>query len=182
MTPALTHLGVTRPLLLTLLLTTLWALLTACQAKEPANKPALTGVSMTGIDHLADHLSVQDFWVNGRSGFQAGKGGRTVCCGTVPKRWYPGAQIEVSWAVANWQAGTWHCFRRQVPLDRYDELGQLYVHFMPDGTVRALLSNYYPEGNAYPGPRIPIPSKKPWDVYPPPPTVEHCPENEGPHP
>jgi len=164
------------------LLTLLWALLKACQAKEPANKPALTGVSMTGIDHQADHLSVQDFWVNGRSGFQAGKGGRTVCCGTVPKRWHPGAQIEVSWAVANWQAGTWHCFRRQVPLDRYDELGRLYVHFMPDGSVRALLSNYAPWGNAYPGPRIPIPSKKPWDVYPPPPTVEHCPENEGPHP
>jgi hypothetical protein len=158
----------------------LWALLTACQAKEPANKPALTGVSMTGIDHLADHLSVQDFWVNGRAGFQAGQGGRTVCCGTVPKRWHPGVQIEVRWEVANWRAGTWHCFRRQVPLDRYDELGRLYVHFMPDGSVRALLSNYAPWGNAYPGPRIHIPDKEPWKVYPRPPITEHCPENERP--
>lgn len=28
-------------------------------------------VGMTGIDHLADHLSAQDYWENGQPGFQA---------------------------------------------------------------------------------------------------------------
>jgi hypothetical protein len=149
--------------------------LTACQAVSP--KPELTGVGMTGIDHLADHLSVQDYWVDGHAGFQAGKGGSNVCCARVPKVWFPGAQVEVRWEVANWKKGTWRCYRRMVPLDRFDELGHLYVHFMPDGQVRALLSNNAPWGNAYPGPRTPIPKKEPWSVYPRPPVTDDCPEN-----
>jgi hypothetical protein len=149
--------------------------LSACQATQP--NPALSDVGMTGIDHLADHLSVQDYWVNGRAGFQAGKGGSNVCCAKVPQVWHAGAQIEVKWDVANWKNGTWRCHRRMVSLDRYDEIGHLYVHFMPDGSVRALLSNDAPWGNAYPGPHIPIPKKEPWAVYPRPPVTDVCPEN-----
>src|SRR5690606_28051864 len=43
-----------------------------CQA--PREESA--GVGITGIDHLADHLSVQDSSVAGYGGAQAGKGGR----------------------------------------------------------------------------------------------------------
>jgi hypothetical protein len=149
--------------------------LSACQSTR--SEVPLTGVGMTGIDHLPDHLSVQDYWVNGRAGFQAGKGGSNVCCAKVPQQWFPGAQIEVRWEVANWKKGTWRCYHRMVTLDRYDETGQLFVHFLPDGSVRALLSNYAPWGNAYPGPRIPIPKKEPWSVYPRPPVSDVCPEN-----
>ncbi len=47
--------------------------LTGCQM--PPKSSSTMSVGMTGIDHLADHLSVQDYWVNGQPGFQAGKGG-----------------------------------------------------------------------------------------------------------
>ena len=138
----------------------------------------MEGVSMTGIDHLADQLSVQDFWVDGRSGFQAGKGGSVVCCARIPLKWTPSASVEVRWEVANWRDGTWRCFRRRIPLEPYDELGRLYVHFLPDGGLKAVVSNYAPRANVYPGPRMPIPKKEPWDQYPKLPPTDHCPENE----
>ena len=163
-----------RGLLLACLCSTL---LPACQAVS--DEVRTEGVSMTGIDHLADHLSVQDFWVDGRSGFQAGKGGRVVCCARIPLKWTPSASVEVRWEVANWRDGTWRCFRRRVPLQPYSaELGDLFVHFLPDGQVEAVVSNYAPWSKVYPGPRVPIPKKEPWDNYPKPPPTDHCPENE----
>src|SRR5690606_32452553 len=63
----------------------------ACEAQTPSTpKESMTGVGITGIDHLADYLSVQEFSVNGYKAGQAGKGGSTVCCAMLPVRWRPG--------------------------------------------------------------------------------------------
>lgn len=109
------------------LLISLWA----NNSHAMGERVVMEGVSMTGVDHLADHLSVQDFWVDGRHGFQAGKGGRVVCCARIPLKWTAATSIEVRWEVANWREGTWRCFRRRVSLDPYAELGELFVHFLP---------------------------------------------------
>lgn len=153
-------------------------LMSLCTGHAMGERPVMEGVSMTGVDHLADHLSVQDFWVDGRHGFQAGKGGSSVCCARIPLKWLPTASVEVRWEVANWREGTWRCFRRRVSLDRYAELGELFVHFLPDGSVRAVVSNYAPWSPVYRGPRTPIPQKAPWDRYPSPPVTEDCPDNK----
>lgn len=134
--------------------------LAACQSTPP-----MRGVGMTGIDQLADHLSVQDFQVDGHSGFQAGKGGRVACCAIVPETWHPGLKVHVTWNVTNWRDRTSSELEADVLVDRYDEIGRMYVHFLPDGHVQVLLSNYYPEGQYYPGPQN-IPQKFPWDRYP----------------
>jgi hypothetical protein len=146
-----------------LLCLTLLGGLGACQATS--SPPPMTGVGMTGIDHLADHLSVQDFQVDGRSGFQAGKGGRNVCCAKIPLAWRPGLTVHVTWNVTNWRDRTSEEKSADVPVDRYDEIGRMYVHFLADGQVRVLLSNYVPWGTEYPGPRD-IPKKEPWTQYP----------------
>jgi len=138
-------------------------MLSAC---EPDARDDRVGVGITGIDHLADHLSVQNFWVDGYNAAQAGKGGSTVCCAMVPTLWRPGLKIHVRWNVTNWKERTSQSYEREVAIDRYEETGQLFVHFFADGSVQALLSNYYPEGSGYPGPRDPIPQKKPWDQHP----------------
>jgi hypothetical protein len=132
-------------------------------------KEESTGVGITGIDHLADHVSVQDFWVNGYNAAQAGKGGRTVCCASLPKRWHHALKVQVRWDVADWRTGRWSCYVSDVPVARYTEAGQLWVHFLPDGQVKVLSSNEGPRSRTYPGPRDPIPQKHPWDLYPPPP-------------
>jgi hypothetical protein len=83
----------------------------------------IVGVSLTGIDHLADHLSVQDFYVDGTPGAQAGTGGSLLCCAKLPRVWRPGLTVEVRWNVTNWRDCTGEDFVKRVPVERYDQLG-----------------------------------------------------------
>ncbi|WP_312433563.1 DUF3304 domain-containing protein [Achromobacter sp.] len=122
---------------------------------------------LTGIDHLADHLSIQDFWVNGTSGHQAGGGGRVVCCVKLPQQWHSGLTVVVGWGVTNWRDCTWESHERRVPVERYTEVGSLYVHFLSDGRVRVVSSNISPgySNKDYAGPHDPIPRKTPYEKY-----------------
>ncbi len=139
--------------------------LAACSAMGRSEDTS-TGVGLTGIDHLEDHLSVQDFSVNGYGGFNAGKGGSLVCCVVVPNKLRSGLKAHVVWSVTNWRDKTWQNFEADVLLDRYEDVGTMYVHFLTGGVVRVTLSNYAPGSPVYEGPRDPIPRKEPWDVYP----------------
>lgn len=132
------------------------------------------GTGITGIDHLPDHLSVQNFWVNGYRAAQAGKGGSNVCCATLPRKWRSELKVQIRWSVADWQAGTWTCYVREVPVEPYEEVGQLWVHFLSDGSVRVVSSIEGPRSPTYPGPRDLIPPKHPWDQYSPPPADLDC--------
>lgn len=124
------------------------------------------GVAITGIDHLPKHLSVQQFYVDGYSAFQAGTGARTVCCAVLPKRWRPDLTVDIRWNVTNWRDCDWVQQTRRLRVERYDEPGRLWVHFMKDGQVRAISSGIGPGNPSYPGPHDSIPSKEPWDDYP----------------
>lgn len=138
--------------------------LSACNAL--GGKEEGDGVGLTGIDHLADHLSVQNFWVNGYWGAQAGNGGRLVCCVIVPHKWRPGLKAHVEWHVTNWKERTSQTFEADVPIDQYDEVGRMFVHFLANGQVRITLANMSPHSPIYPGTREPIPQKEPWKTYP----------------
>jgi hypothetical protein len=132
-------------------------------------------VDIIGIDHLADHLSVQEFSVNGRGAFQAGKGGSNVCCATLPYQWRPGLTVTVRWNVTNWRDCKGEEHKAIVPVEKYDEVGNLWVHFLADGRVRVVSSNYGAAAANVPGSlhpvKDPIPAKYPWKVYPP---HTHC--------
>jgi hypothetical protein len=139
-------------------------LLVAC--KPSPDKEEMGAAGLTGIDHLADHLSVQDFSMNGHGGTQAGKGGSTVCCASLPLKWRPDLTAVVRWNVTNWRDCFGENFETVVPVERYEELGHIWVHFLSDGSVRVLSSNEGPRSQTYPGPHDVIPQKEPWDVYP----------------
>ena len=148
----------------------LWCVLlaaqTGCARGQEADEPL--GVTITGLDHLAEHLSIQDFWVNGTGGHQAGKGGSQVCCVSIPGRWRPGLKVQVRWAVTNWKRRVYGYYERSVDLEPYDdEVGQLWVHFLHDGSVRAVVSMYAAWGRDgyYPGPSYEtvLQGKQPWE-------------------
>lgn len=145
---------------------------------KPTEDETRTGVSLTGIDHLADHLSVQEFSVDGISGAQAGKGGSTVCCASIPKVWKPGTTVRIKWNVTNWRDCKGEEFEAVVPVEKYQEPAHMYVHFFPGGTIRVVTSDYYPEGASSPTSKYPvkdpIPQKEPWKMFPP---FEHCKES-----
>ena len=158
------------------LLDWLAALLLACAMAACAADTSKDGigVGITGIDHLDDHLSVQNFWVQNYWGGPAGKGGRTACCAILPRKWQKGMEVRIRWEVADWKSSRWACYVRDVPVEPYEEVGQLWVHFMKDGSVRAVSSNYAPEAKDYPGPHDVIPRKHPWKDYPPLDADETC--------
>ena len=150
-----------------LLLACLLPLAGGCQAPQEEK----TAVGITGIDHLADHLSVQDFSVAGYGGGRAGGGGGTVCCAMLPAKWRPDLRVKVDWLEQNWRDCSYRRLQREVVIDRYAEVGTLWVHFLADGNVRVVVSNPGPGNPAYLGPHDPIPQKHPWKDYP---SVEHC--------
>ena len=134
---------------------------TACREAEPQ-----IPVPITGLDHLAEHLSIQQFSVNGQGGAQAGKGGSQICCVAVPVKWRPDLTVKVAWGVTNWPAKVYSWHEREIHVERYDEVGNLNVHFLRDGSVRVLVSAIYPERASYPGPSYStVPRKEPWELY-----------------
>src|SRR5574343_1314359 len=139
-----------------------------CVRAEDAVEPV--GVTITGLDHLAEHLSIQDFWVNGTGGHQAGKGGSQVCCVSLPRHWKKGTWIKVRWAVTNWKRRVYGYHEALVEVEPYDdEIGQLWDQFLPDGAVRAVVSMYAAWGRDgyYPGPSYDtvLTRKQPWEDY-----------------
>ncbi len=154
--------------------------LAACEAKDPAEEtiPA----RLTGIDHLPDHLSVQNFSVNGAGGFQAGGGGRVTCCVSLPRKWHPGLTAVVRWNTTNLRDCTWEQRARRVPVEPYDEVGRVWTHFLADGSVRVVSSDIgpgiYGPNEDYPGPHDPIPRKTPYKVYGT--WASHCPKQDHP--
>jgi hypothetical protein len=122
----------------------------------------MVGAGMSGIDHLPDHLSVQQFSVDGHGGFQAGKGGSMVDGISLPRQWRPGLSVRVNWNVTNWRDCWGDRYERVVPVERYDQVGTLWVHFLADGSVRVVSANAGPYASDYPGPHDAIPNKEPW--------------------
>ncbi|HTV87153.1 MAG TPA: DUF3304 domain-containing protein [Dyella sp.] len=147
--------------------------LAACNGK-PAKEP-MTGVMLTGLDHLPDHLSVQHFTIDGTDGFQAGDGARVICCARIPIDWHEGLTAKVTWSVNNWRDCKGEHHEAIVLVTRYDHNpGHVYVHFLADGSVRVVpTSKTYLEPD-YPGPHDAIPEKYPWEVWPP---MQHCPQD-----
>jgi hypothetical protein len=73
------------------------------EGKHVAREP-MASVSVTGLDHLSDHLSVSNFGVNGYGHYRAGSGGGDICCtGAVPLDWHEGVTTKVRWDVTNWR-------------------------------------------------------------------------------
>jgi hypothetical protein len=124
--------------------------------------------AMGGVDHLADNLSVTDFWVNGSAGFQASDGNAGAPSPNLPEKWHAGLTAHVVWDVRDWEHDTSSTHEADVPVDPYtDDGGNVLVHFLADGTVRVVVSDLGPRAANYPGPHDPIPRKRPWDMYPP---------------
>jgi hypothetical protein len=142
-------------------------LLIALTAGRAFGREETFGYSMGGVDHLADNLSVTDFWVNGVAGQQAGTGNAGMPAPSLPVKWHPGLTVHVVWDVRDWEHDKGSTHVATVAVDRYPEDGgNLWVHFLANGTVRVVVSELGPRAANYPGPHDPIPTKAPWDMYP----------------
>ncbi|WP_242477748.1 DUF3304 domain-containing protein [Rubrivivax gelatinosus] len=95
-------------------------------------------------------------------------GGSEVCCVSLPAEWRSRLTVKVRWGVTNWKRRVYTMYERTVEVEPFDELGPLYVHFLRDGSVRAVSSMYAPWGSGgyYRGPSYDtVLRKHPWDNY-----------------
>lgn len=144
----------------------------ACEAMRgtETDEDYSIATTITGIDHLPEHLGVQSFSIDGQTGGAAGKGGSSMCCMRLPGAWHPDMMVRIDWGVTNFRDCTADEYVTHVPVERYEEVGALYVHFFADGSVRVVSSNDGPAGASHPESvypvKTPIPNKEPWSRYP----------------
>lgn len=117
---------------------------------------------LSGYNHTADYI--HQFYVDGKWGgnvYPYRGGGSFVCCYRYPEKWREGLKATVRWTTssadpkATGDAATekWH--EATVPIERYLEPGTVNVHFLPEGKVRLVISNFSARHPEYPGPARP---------------------------
>ena len=122
-----------------------------------SHKTEFASVLLTGTHHMGENFNIADFYVDGYSGFNVGRGGgggRNVCCVNLPQKWYPGLAIDLRWTVGDWtkenraeigqqdyRSLQFQSYRGRIPVERYHNAEHLYVHFFPGGKARVISSS-----------------------------------------
>jgi hypothetical protein len=115
---------------------------------------SIIGVGLTGFQHIGPNFNIAGFYVNGYYGGTVGReggGGGEVCCVVLPRKWRPGLVAEVRWTVADWSnenraeidAGNYRSVTDQrykaiVPVEKYLNAENFFVHFYRGGKVRVV--------------------------------------------
>ena len=112
-------------------------------------------VSVAGAHYFPPNHRVDEFYVNrgffGNTSFD-GYASMGSCCVWLPLRWRSGLQVEVRWVVGDWTNSPisdeanfdWNklrlvgMYRAKVPVEPYEEPGDLFVHFFEGGKVRVV--------------------------------------------
>ena len=132
--------------------------LMGCNGEDPDTGPA-TG-SIIGYNNTEDYIHrffVDENWGGNVRAYSGGGG--IVCCINYPREWRPGLTATVRWSTSAsrnkpFTGVTWH--EEVVPIERYDQLGSLNVHFLPDHKVRLIISPGSPGFPGYRGPAAPV--------------------------
>lgn len=110
-------------------------------------------ISVGAVHYFPPEYRVDEFYINrhyfGSSSFDGFAGGG-LCCMWLPEHWKPGITVDVSWAVSDWSLTPIEdkanfdrakirdvgMYRAKVPVEKYEEPNDLYVHFFDGGRVR----------------------------------------------
>ena len=124
-----------------LLITLLLAVFISACATEPPMKESSTAAAQVGIvNHTGNYI--YSATVDGSGGGNMsrwGAGGAEICCASIPRVWYPGMKVLVQWDMPE---GHTHIVKEKtVEVEKYDEPGDIYMHFFPNDEVRVVISN-----------------------------------------
>jgi hypothetical protein len=134
--------------------------------RDELHRKTIMAFGLTGYQHIGPNFNIAEFYVNGYDGSNVGReggGGSKVCCVVLPKKWRPGLVVEVRWAVGDWskenraeinaqnyKSITYTCFKARVPVEKYETVGRVFVHFFPGGKVRVVSSAISVLGSLHP--------------------------------
>ena len=111
----------------------------ASQVKEAGPSP--TATAQVGIvNHTGKYIySASVDGAGGANMARWGAGGAEICCASIPRVWYPGMMVLVRW---NMPEGHTDVVKEKiVEVEKYDEPGDIYMHFFENDEVRVVVSN-----------------------------------------
>jgi len=106
----------------------------APSASAPVRHGATVSAQLTGYNHTDKTIAA--FYVNGEWGgniWPGSGGGSFVCCVELPRPWYEGYKVTVTWEDHELKTQ-----KREVPVPKYDatNIGSLNVHFLRSGEIK----------------------------------------------
>lgn len=124
-------------------------------------------VFVEGFHHMSPKYIVSEYHVNSGIGGRVwfgGTGGESNCCIRIPQRWRDGIFADVRWVVMDWSQASEEdireyrlekvrvegIYRARVLLERYEEPGDLNVHFFVGGKVRLVSTRQPAESTDHP--------------------------------
>ena len=138
--------------------------LTACDAQENAKPAHMTGGSLVGVNYTGE--GIQYFSVDEAGGGAVGRYGISgdVCCAMYPKKWTPELKVTVKWKRTDCEGRRQLCtldtaragttpmkfLEKTIPMEKYTELGEVYVVFLPHDDVRLYISTVGPRSKKFP--------------------------------
>ncbi len=98
----------------------------------------------------------------GASSYPFHAGIANMCCVTLPEIWHPELVLRVRWDIP---VGTEHRIKTKlVRVEKYDDVGSLYVHFFPNDEVRIVVTDWFGSNINHPI-APPIPGEKLESLY-----------------
>ncbi|MBI2276810.1 MAG: DUF3304 domain-containing protein [Dechloromonas sp.] len=132
--------------------------LSACAGLDvdDSDSPRKTAAAQVGVvNHTGNYIySASADGAGGGNMDRWGAGNASVCCTSIPRVWYPGMKVRVRWDMPNGHAH--NVKERIVDVEKYDEPGDIYLHFFPNDEVRVIVTNIGGSSQKHP---IPPPSK-----------------------
>jgi hypothetical protein len=132
--------------------------LSACAHRDPGyddapkTAPAQVGV----VNHTGNYIYSASVNGAGGGGMTAwGAGMANICCASIPRVWYPGMKVRVRWNMP--VKGNDVIKEKIVEVEKYDQPGDIYLHFFPNDEVRVVVVSRFTPG--HPNYPIPLPVK-----------------------
>lgn len=118
---------------------------------SPKTAAAQVGV----VNHTGNYIySASADGAGGGNMDRWGAGAASVCCASISRVWYPGMKVRVRWNMP--VHGNDVIKEKIVDVEKYDEPGDIYLHFFPNDEIRVVVANLGPRHPAHP---IPLPVK-----------------------
>jgi len=111
------------------------------------------GVGVNGVNHMRNGNAIGQFYINGGAYgnvSEEGGGGSHICCVMLPGVWHPSLQVDLRWELIDESVRKRLPYRAQVPVEKYDEVGDLVVHFFRNNKVRVVSSPYHVASISHP--------------------------------
>ncbi|MCC7682698.1 DUF3304 domain-containing protein [Janthinobacterium sp. FW305-128] len=119
-------------------------LLSSCALKaRQVNEagPRTTATAQVGIvNHTGKYIySASVDGAGGGNMARWGAGLANICCTSIPRVWYPEMMVRVRWDMP--EEHTHIVKEKMVEVEKYDEPGDIYMHFFENDEVRVVVSN-----------------------------------------